>query len=282
MLRRTKKRRSTAALIALALVLCAQAPAAGQETLRIGGVGSALGTIRLVSDAFEKSHPGMKVRVLPSLGSSGGIKAVLDGRIDIALSGRPLNKDEKSLGAAAREYARSPFVFVTSNKNVSGISLREVIDIYEGRLHVWQDGRRIRLVMRPASDTATLILKAVSPRMASAVDAALSRGGMITAVTDQESADTIEKTPGAFGMSTLDQITSEKRHFRVLAFNGVEPSIKSLSTGAYPIFKPVYVITAGRSSPLAHRFIAFLFSKPGSAILSENGNMVMKGSSAAE
>jgi len=46
------------------------------ETLRISGTGVALGGIILLGDAFEAENPGTTIEVLPSLGSSGGIKAL--------------------------------------------------------------------------------------------------------------------------------------------------------------------------------------------------------------
>lgn len=54
---------------------------AGEE-IKIGGAGSALGSMKMLGAAFEKKHPGVKVVVLPSLGSIGGIKAVSKGALD--------------------------------------------------------------------------------------------------------------------------------------------------------------------------------------------------------
>ena len=63
------------------------APSAGlAESLKIGGTGGDLGTIKQICKAFQKSHAGVTVDVLPSLGSGGGIKAVLAGAIDIGLN----------------------------------------------------------------------------------------------------------------------------------------------------------------------------------------------------
>jgi phosphate transport system substrate-binding protein len=59
------------------------------EIVRVGGAGSGLGGMRLLAKAFEAGHPGTKVQVFSSLGSSGGIKALLVGSLDLAVSGRP-------------------------------------------------------------------------------------------------------------------------------------------------------------------------------------------------
>ena len=50
--------------------------------LTVGGTGADPTTMRVLGDAFEKAHPGTTVNVLPSLGSGGGVKVVLAGRMN--------------------------------------------------------------------------------------------------------------------------------------------------------------------------------------------------------
>lgn len=71
--------------------------------------------------------------MVPSLGSGGGIKAVLAGAIDLAVIGRPLKEAERGRGAIATDYARTPLVFATAAATkVSAITLRELPNIYSG------------------------------------------------------------------------------------------------------------------------------------------------------
>lgn len=256
------------------------APATAEEILKIGGVGSALGTMRLLSEAFERSHPGIKISELPSLGSTGGIKAVLSGAIDIALSGRPLKDDERQQGAVEIGYAKSPFVFVTDKKNpVSGLSTRELIEIYEGKKQTWTDGTRIRLVLRPASDVDTGIIQKISSEMNQAVNNALSRPGMIMAITNQESNALVEKTPGSLGVSTLTQVISEHSSLKILSFDGVAPGVKNLTQGSYPLVKRFFIVTKPKPSALVQKFIDFVRSPEGRKILEQTGNAVITGTS---
>ncbi len=244
------------------------------ETITIGGTGCALGGVRAVATAFEKAHPEIRIKIVPSLGSGGGIRAVLAGSLDLALSARPLTAAERGQGAEAIEYARTPFAFVNAAKaeDVS-LSLQQVASIYSGERQRWPDGTPIRLVLRPETDTDTLLLKAMSPAMEKAVQQALKREGMLEAVTDQENADLLAKIRGAFGACTFAQILSEKRPLRPLLLDGVRPNIETLAGGAYPFYKTFYAVTR-RSSPATRRFIEHLKSPEGRTVLKRTGHLV--------
>jgi phosphate transport system substrate-binding protein len=254
-------------------VFCAAKPA---QTLTIGGTGCALGGIKEVATAFQKKYPDITIKIVPSLGSSGGINAVLAGTLDLALSARPLTHQEKIKGASAIEYARTPFVFAAAHGGERGVTLQQVASIYAGDIQVWPDHTPIRLVIRPEADTDTELLKAMSPAMEKAVQKALSRNGMLLALTDQENADLLEKVKGAFGTAALAQIMSEKRPLRALPLDGVTPSLRSLASGAYPYSKVFSVVTGTRSDPAVRRFIEFLFTPEGKAILSRTGHLVLQ------
>lgn len=247
-------------------------------TIKIGGTGNALGSFRELSETFRKLHPEVKFVILPSLGSGGGIKAVNEGALDLGLSSRPLKDNELQQRSTFVEYARTPFVFVTARRG-DGIAftLQDIAKIYSGEIKDWPDGTPIRLVLRPKSDSDTVLLKNMSPEMDKAIEKALSQEGMLTAVTDQESADAIEKIRGAFGTSTLAQIISEKRSLFPLALNGVMPNMKTLAAGAYPYYKTLYIVTGPKSSPVTKQFVEFITSETGKEVLARTGHLPLKG-----
>ena len=241
-------------------------------SLVIGGTGSALGSIKALAEAFQKINPDLKIDVLPSLGSGGGIKAAVDCVIDIAVSSRSLKEDELRKGADAVEYAITPFVFVTARK-IEGLNLtlHEIAGIYAGETKKWPDGSPIRLILRPESDSDTLILRSMSPEMDKAVRKALSQEGMIMEPTDQESAGAVELISGAIGTSTLSLIISENRQLHMLPLNGVAPSLQTVADGTYPYYKKLFLVTGPKASPAAKKFIEFIKSREGHAILNKEG-----------
>ena len=253
--------------------LCHEVHAAG-ASLRIGGNGSALGTMKLLAKAYREAHPEVTITVLQSLGSSGGIAALRKGALDLAISARALNTDEQEAGVQAVEYARTPFVFAT-HRGVSqtGITSDELISVYYQDAPRWPDGTRIRLILRPENDTDTLLVKQVSAALERALQRAHARPGMVVAVTDQDSMDAITRMPGSLGSAALSEILTERRAVQMLAYNGVEPTLKNLSSGSYPLVKRYYLVTAGTTSAQARQFAAFLRSARARDILYKSGNL---------
>ncbi len=246
------------------------------EIIRIGGTGCALGGIKAVAQAFEKKHPEIEIKVIPSLGSGGGIKALFSGAVDIALSARQLTDAEQSQGAAAIEYAKTPFAFVTSARTEkTALSLEQVAAIYRGDKQRWPAGTPIRVILRPETDTDTQYLRTMSPAMDRAVLHALHEEGMLTASTDQDNADLLGRIRGAFGACTIAQIESEKRPLSPLMLDGVKPSVANVASGAYPYFKMFFAVV-WHPNPASRRFIEFLQSAEGRAILARTGPLVVE------
>lgn len=264
------RRQVLTALCGLLMLSAVQA-----EELRIGGTGTALGTMRVLADAYAAGKPDLHVSVLPSMGSKGGIKAVTVGSLQIGVSSRPLSDAEAAAGATAIEYGRTPFVFaVASSRPVRGITSAQLIDFYTGRAEQWPDGSRVRLVMRPVGDADSDLIKSISPAMRQAHAAAEERKGMLFAVTDQEAVDHVEKINGAIGTTTLAQILSEKRPVRALTLDGVTPDVRALADGRYALHKSLYMVSGPAPTPATQGFIAFVRSASGREILRQHGHWV--------
>lgn len=255
-------------------VLSALATAQEQE-IKIGGTGAALGTMQLLAQAYAKTQPDAKITVLPSMGSGGGIKALLAGAIQIGVSSRPLSESESAAGAVAVEYGRTPFVFATAaSSKVGGITTQNLADFYAGKVDEWPDGSKLRLVLRPIGDSDSETIKKISPAMREAKTAAEQRKGMVFAVTDQEAASALEKIPGALGPSTLALLLSEKRALKALAFNEVVPSAQAVANGSYPLSRELLIVTGPKTPAPAHAFVAFVRSAAGREILQQTGHWV--------
>lgn len=276
---RRKLHQSFHSVLCLFLVLLgisSPAAASAEKILKIGGVGASLGATKLLAAAFEKRHPGIRIRVLPSLGSGGSIKAAAQGAIDIGIAGRPMKAEEQKLGLHVIEYARTPLVFITRKEiNKTDLTTQELLQILTGKLLNWPDGKRIRMILRTATDSESIALKAASPEIGTALDVALEGQGMQVALTSQDCAETVARVPGALAYSTLALVRTEKLPLKILSYNGVTPGLKTISDGSYPFSELLYMVTKARPSGEIKQFIDFLLSPEGKKILKQTGNLTI-------
>jgi phosphate transport system substrate-binding protein len=266
--------RGTTLLLA-ALSLASPLPAQAQALVRVNGTGSGVGGMQLLAKAFMAANPDTKVEVQPAIGSTGGISAVLAGQIEVAVSNRKPKEAELSKQALSSfEYAHTPFVVAVSRElGVTALSAPQLAGLYaEGAVN-FPNGKRARPVLRLSDAADTELLKSVSPDVAKAVDGASQRRGMLSANTDSEAADMLERTAGAFGVSTLALIESEKRTLVALTIDNKTPSVDNLASGAYPYFKALYLIVGADAGPTTKRFLAFVQSSAGKALLRANGHL---------
>ncbi|MBU2056055.1 MAG: substrate-binding domain-containing protein [Proteobacteria bacterium] len=264
-------------------IVAGSASANPQEKLIITGSGSGIGAMRRMAEGFQRKHPNVSVDVLPSIGSTGGIKAVKEGKIDIGLSYRPLTPEERSMGIIEEPYGRTPLIFGVQESNpTKGVTLTEIEDIYAGKRRTWPDGTPIRLILRPWRDSFSVYLASINPRLKSVSEKAHSIPGVFVGMTDQEAAEQIEKTPGSFGITSACLVAVEKRKIKALLVDGVAPALSNIpdgvdiSAGKYPYTMTMSLVYKGDADKGAVKdFIKFVFSKDGRKILSESGHVTL-------
>jgi len=238
------------------LLLAEPALAAG---ISIGGTGSAIPALRLLASDFEAAHPGNAVTIPSSLGTSGGIRAVAAGAIDLSVAARPLTPAETAAGLQAIPWGRSPFLVVVSpDVTENGIDFAGLADILAGRRVTWGDGTPIIPVLRPPSDTDSLQLAAAAPVLAEALTAAHDRPGMVIAVTDQDAATAITSASGAVGTQTLLQVITEGNKVKPLTLAGQKPDLATLSAGRYPLYRDYWIIVGAHPSSEARALLDYL------------------------
>lgn len=271
------------AVFMLCSLLPGQGSAEAAEIIRINGSGSALYVMKPLVRAYIKAHPEVRIEMDKPIGSSGAVKALLVGALDIAVSSKILKPEERAKGAVSREYGKTPLTIVTGKKvTKTDITTRELEEIYYGKRRTWSDGEPIRLILRPDADIDAKILEGLSPGMGVAIKAAQTQHGMIVAITDPESDEAIAKTAGSLGASTLPAILVEKTPLNLLSLNGIKPTLKTLADGTYPLAKNIRFITTKNTPSAAFKLIDFIFSPQGRAIAEKSGVLVAAGVKAGQ
>lgn len=256
------------AALATALI----ASSASAETLRVSGTGGATEAMRHIALAFDAAT-GIKMEVIPSLGSSGAMRALGAGALDVVISARPLSPDEIAKGFVEILFARTALVFITSHSPPNDLKSRDLPGIFTTLSPKWADATPISIILRTKLDGDVLLLSSLMPEMAAAIDAARRRPDLPIAATDQDSIELAERLPGSLVQAGLSQVVMEKRQVHVVSLDGVAPSLENLKSGKYPYPKPFYLVLPAKKNAAAERLVDYLQSADGRAVLSRTGNL---------
>lgn len=260
------------------LLACLGIPARGDEpVVSLGGTGSALGLMHHLIQGYSRDHPGVRFAILPSLGSSGCIRAATEGAIDIGVSGRTLKEGERVGGIKALPFAFTPFILLSGSRDSPrALSTAQMIDAFAGRLTAWpDDGRTLRVIVRPENDADISDLVTFMPKAREAVAMARQRVGVPMAYTDQENMDLAEAIPDVLTTGTLAAIRSEGRNLRPVILDGVEPTLEAMNEDRYPMKRTFWLILPTRPREEVLKFVTFLRSDAATAILRTNGALAI-------
>ena len=257
------------------------APAvARRDGLRMAGSGSNLPITRVLSSAFSLAESQHAV-VHASIGSGGGIQALLDGVIDIALVSRPLREGEREQGLVAIPYARVPVVIaVHSSVPDSRLTRAELVEIFDGTRRTWSDGSRIVVLQRERGDSSHVAVDRVVPTFAEANERAYAEARWRVLYRDDAMREALADTSGAIGLFGEGSIPSSLP-IKALAIDDVLPSVETVRSGAYPFHKDFAFVTRGEPEGQAAAFIAFALSPAGRSLVVANGALPLVGSAPA-
>jgi phosphate transport system substrate-binding protein len=229
------------------------------ETITLAGVGSLSPLVSKLGEAFEKANPGHSVVVLqPPLGSAGGIRALNDRRIDVALAGRPLKTGE---AGRAIPWLMTPLVVATQGGQLkTGLDTKTLADIFAGRRTAWDNGKPIRFVMRGLQDTESQLLRGLSREVADSLETLFKRSDFPVAENDLEAVETLERISGSFGTTTLGLLKVQNSRLQTLALNGEQPSLLAVQKGKYSLTRKYFLVTGAEPQPVVAAFLAYVQS----------------------
>ncbi len=254
-------------VVVLIMLLCTTG-AMAQSQLNIPGTGDGQQLLRQLARAFEAANPGTRILIPDSVGSSGGVKALLKGKSEMARVARPLKDKEKALAEdlVYREYAYSPVVFAANQTEpcIESLSTDQVIGIFSGTISDWSElgscqPNEIYVAMREAGDSSRSVLGKKVPGFKAIPEFA---GQEI--FSTPETIQTIAEYPGTIGF--LPQGFDNPR-IRTFSFNGVSPAATNVKDGSYPLATPFALVWRGELPELGARFLNFIYSPEGEKIL---------------
>ncbi len=253
------------AFVALAGTACSPSPGAAGRTLVITGSSTIAPLVAGIAQQYEREHPGVRIDV-QSGGSSRGIADVLGGLADIGMVSRALEGGEQALHPYP--IARDGVGIILNARNpVSALSDAQVVGIYRGEIESWAalGGRDAPIVVvHKAEGRATLEVFLAH----FGLDNREVQADVIVGENEQ-AIKTVAGSPEAIGYVSIGAAAVDIEHgvpIRLLEVGGVVATLANIRSGAYPIARPLNLVTRDPAQGLARAFIDYVRSPAATAV----------------
>jgi phosphate transport system substrate-binding protein len=238
----------------------------------------------MLSQEFDLLHTGQMVDVQGG-GSTAGIQAVSENIAEIGMCSRSL-KDEEAGKFTGIPIAMDGLAVVVHNSNiVKGLTRVQIRDLFRGEITNWRqvggEDCPIRLITREeGSGTREAFVKLVMEAKdkhaatASAGPAGNQRAAnrisrkAMTQESNGAVKELVKHDRGAIGYMSLGLVKGE---LKILAVDGVYPSLENVTSKRYPLLRPFLYVVRGTPSKGAQAFIDYTLSPPGQHMLVKEG-----------
>ncbi len=231
------------------------------------------------AEAYMQEHPEVRISVTGG-GSGTGIAALINGTADIANASRAMKPEEVE---AARANGIHPVEFIVAldaiavvvhpSNPVDHLTLRQISDIYTGKITNWKEvggeDRPIVLLSRESnSGTYVYFLEHVVRLGDPKSDLLFSPDTLLMPSSEGISTE-VRQNPNAIGYDGLGYVTPDQKVIAVgRGPDGpfVLPSVETVNDGTYPVSRPLYMYTAGEPTGAVRAYLDWILTE-GQAIV---------------
>jgi phosphate transport system substrate-binding protein len=248
----------------------------------------------VVTEAAEilRAERGLTIQVDTQGGSSGGMAALGEGRAEMAMISRPLLDDDRAHYPKARFQATriglDGVALVVSRDvwagGVRALSKAQVRGLYEGKVKNWKeiggpDRRVVFFNKEPGRGTWEVFAHWLYGDVKAAPLVNLPEVG-----ANEEARGKVSGTPGS--ISQLSAAWADNRRIFALGLRGddgriAQPTPAAILDGAYPLSRPLMVVTDGPPRGAAKVLIDLLAGPRGQALVRKHGYEPVAGGKAA-
>lgn len=228
-------------------------------------------TARVVKDLVKQYEANKQGKVeLQAFSTVSGLDAVAAGTADAAASARtamPDRAEEKGINFFPLGW--DALVPITSPKNpVSNITLKQLHDIYLGRVTDWKDLGGVPGEIDLVGVAGPLDGVEYSTRLLLFHDGDQTVSVPRFYVNTEKLEEAIAIDPRGIGMSTLSGVAGNPA-IKMLSVEGVAPSMASVSDGSYPLYSALYLAARddGKNNEAVKKFVQYADSEGARAIL---------------
>jgi phosphate transport system substrate-binding protein len=280
-----KKRLFSALAITLMLIMGLAACSRQNQqasSLQIKGSDTMVNLGQAWAEAFMKANPKVSVAVTGG-GSGTGIAALLSNTCDIAELSRELKPEEITM---AREKGFEPkqitvaldglAVVVHPANPLTQLTMDQLAAIFSGAVTNWKEigGADLPIVVlsREVNSGTHVYFKEHVLRRGQQESQVEFAANALMLSSSQAIADEVAQNPGAIGYYGMGYISPREKALAIArdaTAPFVSPTIDNVLSQAYPISRPLLMVSRGQPRDLVADFLAFVLSPEGQKIVSK-------------
>jgi phosphate transport system substrate-binding protein len=236
------------------------------------------------AEKYQAEHPEVRISVTGG-GSGTGIASLINKTVDIANASRQIKDEEvaeaKSNGVEPVEHiiARDAIAVIVNPENpVSQLTLKQISDIYSGKISNWSevggdDRPIVRLSRETNSGTHVYFLETVL-RLGSKEDKTLFSMDTLLLPSSEGIVAEVRQNPNAIGYDGLGYVPKDLKMIAIAKEAGgayVLPSIATVNDKSYPIARDLYMYTNGEPTGIVKTYLDWIVSSEAQQIVADLG-----------
>ncbi|WGD39113.1 phosphate ABC transporter substrate-binding protein [Streptomyces cathayae] len=285
----SKKRRlaylaSTALMVMSLATACADKKGGAAGALQVSGSTTVAPVAADAAQALKAD--GLDITVATQGGSAGGISQLASGQISIAMSSKPL-ADENKAAHPDTDFrpvqigADAVGVIVTqqvADGGVKDLTAAQVRGLFEGKITNWSEvgGPDLEVFVydkEPGRGTREVLDKYLygeekPPPPPESGNFAIVGGNL-------ETRNKLKSTPGAVAPLSTSFIEGHD-DLQAVTLGGIAPTPENIASGTYPMSRPLYFLTDGEPEGKAKKFIDYVLSAKGQALMTKHGYLTLE------
>lgn len=252
-----------------------------QARLRING-STTVSPIVVEAAALLRSESNLQIQIDTLGGSSGGLAALGDGRVEVAMSSRPVSDEDRRRFPTTRfrqaQIGIDAVALVVSRDvwqgGVRHLSREQARALYEGRIQNWKelsdyDRRVVFFNKEPGRGTWEVFAKWLYGSVDDTPLVSLPEVG-----SNEEARNKVAGTRGA--ITQLSVAWADGERIFALALTTLEgddvfPGREQLANKTYPLVRPLYLVTDGAPNAEARELLALLLAPRGQQLVEKHG-----------
>jgi len=236
------------------------------------------------AEKYQSEHPDVRISVTGG-GSGTGLAALINKTVDIANASRKIKTEEideaKSNGVEPVEHiiARDAIAVIVNPENpVNQLTLKQISDIYSGKISNWQevggeDRPIVRLSRETNSGTHVYFLETVL-RLGSKEDKTLFSTDTLLLPSSEGIIAEVRQNPNAIGYDGLGYVPKDLKMIAIAKEAGgayVLPSIKTVNDKTYAIARDLYMYTNGEATGVVKEYLDWILLPEAQQIVADLG-----------